>query len=85
MEKGKDVIVVCHSYGGVLASEAIHQSLSRKVRAAEGKEGGVVHIVYLCAFIIPEGESLASALGGSLPPYITLRVCVQFKYLISSS
>ena len=50
-----ETIVVGHSYGGVVITEA-----------AAGAEG-VRHLVYLTAFMLDEGESLAT-IAGSTPP-----------------
>ena len=46
------VVVVAHSYGGVVVTEA----------AAEAPNVG--HLVYLAAFMLDEGESLLGAAGG---------------------
>jgi len=51
------VVVVAHSYGGCPVTEA--------VRAGDG----VAHLVYLCAFMLDEGESLLGAAGGTAPPW----------------
>ena len=53
IEQGKDVIVFCHSYGGIPTSEGLF-GLGEK----EGQAGGVVHIIYCCAFVLLEGQSL---------------------------
>jgi len=52
-----DVLVVAHSYGGMVATEG-----------AAGA-GNVRHIVYLTAFMLDEGESLFSAVGGTVPDW----------------
>jgi pimeloyl-ACP methyl ester carboxylesterase len=75
VDDGNEVVVIMHSYGGVIGSNAVHKDLSKEARSANGLEGGVVYLVYLCAFVLPAGHSLASALGGSLPPYIKFGVC----------
>lgn len=72
-EQGNDVIVVMHSYGGVVGTEAVHESFGNKYREGEGLTGGVIRLLYLCAFILKEGASLATALGG-LPPFIPVTV-----------
>lgn len=48
-----DVVLVGHSYGGMPITQA----------AADN----VVHLVYLAAFMLEEGESLIGALGGNVP------------------
>jgi pimeloyl-ACP methyl ester carboxylesterase len=51
------VIVVGHSYGGVVVSEAATA------------DTGAAHLVYLCAFQLDAGESLLAAVGGQPPPW----------------
>ncbi|KAI1427749.1 hypothetical protein F5Y12DRAFT_711976 [Xylaria sp. FL1777] len=67
IELGKEVVFVAHSYGGVVVSNAV-QGLSVQQRAAEGKQGGIVMIIYLCALVIPAGQNVLSiADPASLP------------------
>lgn len=73
-KEGKNVVVVMHSYGGVVGTEAVHASLGKSARAAEGKAGGVLRLVFLCAFVVPEGASLISSLGGGVSPLLTINV-----------
>lgn len=42
--------------------------------AVGGKAGGVLRLVYLTAFILPEGESMYSAFKGVWPPFVTRNV-----------
>lgn len=51
------VVVVGHSYGGVVVSEAATA------------DTGAAHLVYLCAFQLDAGESLLAAVGGEPPPW----------------
>ena len=55
----RPVVLVGHSYGGAVISEAA-------VRVARAGTGPVRHLVYLTAFALDEGESIGSLLG-SLP------------------
>jgi pimeloyl-ACP methyl ester carboxylesterase len=55
-----ETVVVGHSYGGVVITEA-----------AAGM-AGVRHLVYLTAFMLDEGESLLATVGGALPPWIAV-------------
>ncbi|KAL8831699.1 MAG: hypothetical protein Q9191_000709 [Dirinaria sp. TL-2023a] len=50
----KDVVMVMHSGGGFLGSNAI-ESLSAKARRERGLKGGVIGIVFLSGAIYPEG------------------------------
>lgn len=62
VEAGKSVIVVTHSYSSLPAGEAIKPYLVR-TRAAAGKKGGVAHLVFISAFVLPRATSLMDALG----------------------
>ena len=77
INKGKEVIVLVHSYGGMVGSEAIMEEMTKNYRAREGMKGGVVKLLYICAFLLHEGESLATPLGGQLPSYIPLEVHIS--------
>lgn len=67
-DAGKHIVVVAHSYGSLPAGEAIKGFLARE-REAEGKKGGVVHFVYVSAFVLPPATSLMDALGGKDLPW----------------
>lgn len=53
-------VVVGHSYGGMVITEA-----------TAGRDD-VRHLVYVTAFMLDEGESLVQALAGELPPWIEI-------------
>ncbi len=63
-----------HSYGGVVGTEAVDETLGAKQRQIKGLSGGVTQLLYLCAFLLSEGNSLGSAFGGQLPPFIKTEV-----------
>ncbi|KAF8205333.1 Alpha/Beta hydrolase protein [Mycena galopus ATCC 62051] len=65
-DDGADVVLVAHSYGGVVAGEAA-KGLARSVRAQEGKKGGIVRIVFVAAVVPREGETSTDALGSAAP------------------
>jgi pimeloyl-ACP methyl ester carboxylesterase len=60
MRVGHDVVVVCHSYGGVPTGEAL-KGLGKPQTAGGGR---VAAIVYIAAYLVPEGTSLVAALTG---------------------
>ncbi len=72
-EQRKDVVVVGHSYGGVVASCAV-EGLAKDARNAAGKEGGVIRIVYMAAFALDKGTSLLDMLGGQPLPWMEIDV-----------
>lgn len=68
----KSVVVVMHSYGGLVGSEAVTEELSYAKRQSQGLAGGVTHLFYYCAFVLDKGQSVLSAFGES--PHSDVRV-----------
>ncbi|KAF9879221.1 hypothetical protein CkaCkLH20_03454 [Colletotrichum karsti] len=56
-DQGRQVVLVAHSYGGVVGAEAV-KGLGYKQRAAEGNTGGVIVMLYVAAFVAPVGASI---------------------------
>ena len=73
VEQGHDVVVAVHSYGGVPGNEAI-KGLTKTDQEAKGKKGGVVKVLFICAFALPEATSLMDALGGTPLPWFDIKV-----------
>ncbi|KAL9614955.1 MAG: hypothetical protein Q9167_000597 [Letrouitia subvulpina] len=69
IEEDKDIFVLNHSYGGLPGGAAAH-GLSKVALQRQGKKGGVLGLVYMSAFVVPEGLSLVEYLGGQHPPYL---------------
>ncbi|KAL4813974.1 Alpha/beta hydrolase fold-1 [Aspergillus spinulosporus] len=67
--EGKDVVVIGHSYGGVVASNAV-EVLAKADREAVGQNGGVVRIAYMAAFALDKDQSLLDMLGGQYLPWM---------------
>lgn len=57
VDEGKEIILVMSSYGGYPGTEAT-KGLSKGELKEEGKEGGIVNLVYLAAWMPPLGVSL---------------------------
>ncbi|KAJ6477810.1 hypothetical protein C8R47DRAFT_1288598 [Mycena vitilis] len=70
---GKDVVLVPHSYGGLVACEA-SKGLAKTVREREGKLGGIVRIVFTTAVVGAEGQSLNDVFGDDAAGLDFLRV-----------
>ncbi|CAI7633112.1 unnamed protein product [Penicillium discolor] len=68
-DEGKDVLVFMYSYGGMPGAAAA-TGLAKSQRAREGKAGGVIGLLFLAAFLVPEGSSCWGLQGGNLPPWI---------------
>jgi pimeloyl-ACP methyl ester carboxylesterase len=65
---GNDVVVICHSWGGMVTGSGL-SGLSKTERSAAGLPGGVIRTGYIAAFIVPIGISLRDACGGVDPPW----------------
>ena len=70
---GDEIILLCHSSGGVVGSNAV-EGFDVATRKAAGKKGGVVRVVYLSAFMLPAGQSLLGMLGGVPLPWMVVSV-----------
>ena len=57
---GQNVVVIAHSYGGVVASNTLF-GLSMQERASNGLAGGVSHLFYMTAFFLPSSGNVAAA------------------------
>ncbi|KAM0245551.1 hypothetical protein ACHAP5_005358 [Fusarium lateritium] len=69
VNEGKNVMIVVHSYGGLVGALAV-EGLGYKQRAKEGKTGGVIQLVYLSAFVMPKDQSILGVLGGQYLPWM---------------
>ena len=54
---GQRVLMLMHSYGGAVGTDAI-EDFTIDSRAAAGLPGGVIHLVYLCAYMLQQGSSV---------------------------
>ncbi|PLB54051.1 hypothetical protein P170DRAFT_460298 [Aspergillus steynii IBT 23096] len=70
-DQGKDVVVLMHSYAGMPGAAAA-TGLAKSRRSQQGKSGGVIGLIFIGAFVVPEGLSCAGLQGGNLPPWILL-------------
>jgi len=82
-DQGQDVIVLSHSYGGIVGTEAIKGVLKTE-RHAKGLPGGVIRIIYLSAIVLREGTSMHSE-HGDLPSELVEvdKVCAYQKYIVA--
>ena len=72
-----DVVVICHSWGGIVTGSAL-VGYSQQAREKEGKKGGVIRAGYMAAFMAPEGKCLIDMIGGTYPPWFDVQVCRDF-------
>lgn len=71
VQEGKDVIMLGHSSGGLIASQAAVPQLQYKSRHAKGQRGGVIGIFFENAFVIPVGESVHTFFQPKEGPIVT--------------
>ncbi|PVI04226.1 alpha/beta-hydrolase [Periconia macrospinosa] len=58
VEEGEEVLLVMHSYGGLVGTDALTNDLLRTTRAAAQQPGGVIHLLYQCAYILEPGTAV---------------------------
>ncbi|MCJ1362788.1 hypothetical protein MMC16_001894 [Acarospora aff. strigata] len=76
VDDGGDVVLVVHSYGALPACEAA-KGFVKLQREKEGLKGGIVRLVYLCAILLSEGQSLLGmSPTGEHAPWNRLEVSV---------
>ncbi|KAJ5186750.1 hypothetical protein N7449_011514 [Penicillium cf. viridicatum] len=56
VEAGRQVVVVNHSYGGMVGAGAV-EGLGYSQRCKVGLPGGVIMVVWMAAFVTPKGKS----------------------------
>ncbi|KAL9622886.1 MAG: hypothetical protein Q9160_002812 [Pyrenula sp. 1 TL-2023] len=72
LDDGRDVVVVMHSYSGIPGGTAL-EGLDKRSRAQNGEKGGVIRLVYIMAFLVPEGfqHSPHGTREGMVPAMVT--------------
>jgi hypothetical protein len=79
VEEEKEVALVTHSYTGMPGAEA-PVGLGKKDREAAGKKGGVIRLVFIMAFAMPEGFQ-PTAGGAQFPEWMKLDMDVSLRTL----
>lgn len=83
IDEGRDIVLVAHSYGGMVGTGVI-AGLDERSRRAKGLKGGILGVVYLTAFVPAEDESSGALLGGAGAAYVnTEKVVLTIPFLIS--
>jgi hypothetical protein len=67
----KDVVLLCHSYGGVPTTESL-KVLSERNRAVGQRS--VKRVVYMTAVILEPGQSNLALSGGRFPDWLDVKV-----------
>lgn len=73
LEEGKEVVVLCHSMGGLVAANSM-ESRDIASRSVGGLEGGIIQLIYLAAFITPAGYSLFNLMGNGYFDWMLVEV-----------
>ena len=71
INEGRDVILLCHSRGGLPGSRAV-PGWDKPTREARGQENGVVEMVYLAAFLLQENADIVKF--SAMPPWLNVEV-----------
>lgn len=71
LDKGHDVVLVAHSYGGWPGSRAV-KGLDKEARQKAGHQTGIIEIVFVAAFLLPDDAPMA--MYSYLPPWLTSKV-----------
>ncbi|RDW75805.1 hypothetical protein BP5796_06626 [Coleophoma crateriformis] len=74
LSSGKDVVVVMHSYGGTIGSEALGEYVADLEKGEKPGRGKVVRMVFCTAFCLPMGTSLMKALHMKPLPWFIINV-----------
>ena len=64
----KEVGILAHSYGGIPACMSV-RGLERSARAKQGLRGGIVNVVFLAAFVLPQRKYTFELLNFQPPPF----------------
>ncbi|KAF8198351.1 Alpha/Beta hydrolase protein [Mycena galopus ATCC 62051] len=61
-DEGNNIVLVSHSYGGLVACEAA-KGLAKSVRENAGKKGGIARMVFITAVVGREGQNLVELMA----------------------
>lgn len=81
-DKNQDVVLVLHSYGGWPGSRAV-KGLDKEARQQNGKSTGIIEVVFLAAFLLPDNAPTAQF--SYLPPWLLVEVRVHTLLFCSFS
>jgi hypothetical protein len=88
VEKGRDAVVVMHSVSGMTGGTAL-DGLDKDSRVSKQLKGGVVRLIYVVAFLVPEGfQHSPSGTWDNIVPEmrtdldVSLPICLTVTILI---
>lgn len=76
VDAGRQIVVVNHSYGGMVGSGAV-EGLGYAQRSQAGLAGGVIMVVWMAALATPKGQSVIDVLGGNWLPWMLIKVTLS--------
>lgn len=83
-DAGKEIVLVCHSYGGIPGTAAAEGNTAAE-RSSKGLKGGIISVVYIAAFALPQpGLSLWMGVGGVKPDWWDIQVGWRLIYPVST-
>lgn len=75
-DEGRLVLLIAHGYGGLPATQIIHYMLEFNFRCYGPEKGGIIGILYVCAFVGPHTH-IESAHGDKPAPWVSLHVSLE--------
>lgn len=79
VDAGQKVVLVAHSYGGAVSSNAV-EGLSVQQRTAAGRQGGIINHIFLTALALPVGQTALDAFNGTRPAWWNVTVLSACGY-----
>lgn len=68
LDDNKTVVLLMHSYGGMLGCETVISDMGVSERIKNGLQGGVAHLIFFASVTLSEKLSVLGANGGECPP-----------------
>ena len=85
VQEGKDIILVCHSAGGVVGSRSV-KGYEKTAMMHRNVKGGIIGVWFLAAFLLKDGVNIIATLGGGVPDWVDDEVCnLAVKYWLRLS
>lgn len=78
-KEGREVIVIAHSYSGIPGSSAARPFV-RKERAQQGKQGGVIGVLYISSFAMPAGKTILEATEEMSLDWVIIDVVTPYPF-----
>ena len=81
-DQGHEILVIAHSYGGTIATDAM-AGLGLSARKVKGLQGGVKRMVYVAAFMLERGTCLEDLAPADSLPWCQFEVGLPFFSIVS--